>query len=222
METPTRTADRAEALLADAFGRRYRYCGPAEGWTAHARCRDATGEFDATVAVSCARDAQAIPDVDIATPRLEWVVQDLRSFARTLYGHDYEKGEGRFPKVLDDTPNPLGPLVVLLDDPHRATFRVRKHRITEATRIEGELRQRLRVDRWHVRPDGRWLPAQWKLEIWAGDSGRRLVCERYWDLYWPVQGELVPQLRRVDITDEYGLTSQRSLSIGSWQLLNRP
>ena len=219
MESPTRTADRAEALLADAFARRYRYVGTSSGWTAHVRCRDDAGEFGATVAVSCAADAQALPADDLARPRFEWLLQDLRSFARALYGHDYSKGEGRFPKMLDDTPNPRGPLVVLLDDPHRATFRVRKHRITEATRIEGETRHRMRVDRWHVRPDGRWLPAQWQLEIWAGDSGERLVLERYWDLYWPVGGELVPQTRRVDVTDRFGNTTQRSLGLSDWQML---
>lgn len=207
----------ADELLADAFAHRYRYPPRHPGFSAACRFRDEHGELDALVAMTSASDVRAVPAIEVGVTQRAWLEQDLRSFARTLWGHDYRANEGRFPKELDDDPNPLGPRVILLDDPHQATFRVRKHRITMATRREGTLLHSVRIDRWHVRPDGRWLPAQWTAEIWDDALGKPLVSERYWDLYWPVGGELVPQLRRVDATDDLGVTVGRSINLAEWQ-----
>ncbi len=204
-------------MLAAAFAHQYRYPKEHRGFSALCRFRDEFGETDATVAMTSANDAQAVTAVVVSTPRFEWLLQDLRAIARTLWGHDYEANEGRFPKSLDDSPHPLGPRIILHDDPHDATFRVRKHRITMATRREGTLLHTVRVDRWHMRPDGRWLPAQWTTEVWDEAFARPLVSERYWDLYWPVAGELVPQMRRVDSTDDLGVTAGRSLNLAAWE-----
>ena len=214
---PLQNQTLADQLLADAFAHQYRYPADHPGFTASCRMRDEYGELDARVVLTNVGDAAATTEIVVATPRFEWLMQDLRSLARTLWGHDYAPNEGRFSKSLDDSPNPLGPLITLHDDPHEATFRVRKHRVTLATRREGSLRHSVRIDRWHMRPDGRWLPAQWLTEVWDDANSRRLVSDRYWDLFWPIGGELVPQLRRVDSTDDLGITSGRSLNLAAWQ-----
>jgi hypothetical protein len=214
---PTENRTLADQLLADAFAHQYRYPAAHCGFSATCRLRDEHGELEGVVAMSGVRDVEAMTDAALGTPRYEWLMQDLRSLARTLWGHDYVANEGRFAKSLDDTPNPLGVLITLHDDPHQATFRVRKHRITVATRTEGSLRHSVRIDRWHLRPDGRWLPAQWTVEVWDHVNVVRLVSERYWDLFWPIAGELVPQLRRVDATDDLGVTAGRSLTLAGWQ-----
>lgn len=217
MVRPTENQTLAEQLLADAFAHQYRYPPNHPGFSASCRVRDEFGEVDALVALTSVCDTEAMTEVAISTPRFEWIMQDLRSLARTLWGHPYLPNEGRFPKRIDEAPHPLGPLITLHDDPHQATFRVRKHRITLATRKEGTLRHTVRMDRWHMRPDGRWLPAQWLTEVWDEVNSVRLMSDRYWDLFWPIGGELVPQLRRVDSTDDLGVTTGRSLNLGAWQ-----
>ena len=213
-----RTAQAADELLADAFAQHYRYAPDHPGWTARCRVRDESVEVDTTVGMTSAIDVEAVPQDGVVTATLEGLLQDLRSFARTLFGHDFATGEGRFAKSLDDAPNPLGPLVVLHDDPHEATFRIRQRRVTMATRRQGQLLETVRVDRWHSRPDGRWLPAQWVAEVWDDAIVGPLTSTRYWDLYWPLGGELVPQMRRVDVTDDLGITTGRSLTLAEWQL----
>ena len=213
-----RTAQAAEELLADAFARHYRYAPEHPGWSANCRVRDEVGEADAVVAMTSANDIEAVPFDAVTVARFEWLMQDLRALGRTLFGHEYNRGEGKFAKSLDETPHPLGPLVTLHDDPHEATFRVCKHRITMATRRHGPLLETVRVDRWHLRPDGRWLPAQWVTEIWDDALVGPIASLRYWDLYWPLGGDLVPQLRRVDITDDLGITVGRSLNFADWEL----
>ncbi len=213
-----RTTQAAEELLADAFACRYRYAPEHPGWTAHCRFRDETGEVDAIVGMTSCDDIEAVPTEAVPVALAELLAQDARSLGRALFGHDYAQGEGRFDKSLDDTPHPLGQLVVLHDDPHEATFRIRQRRITMATRRQGPLLESVRVDRWHTRPDGRWLPAQWVAEVWDDAIVGPLVSVRYWDLFWPFGGELVPQLRRVDLTDDLGVTVGRSLNFAEWQL----
>ncbi len=208
----------AHELLADAFAHQYRYESSGRAFSAQCRFRDEQGEADATIAMTSAYDAQAVTALGVSTPRFEWLMQDLRSIARTLWGHDFEANEGRFAKLFDDSPHPMGPRITLVNDPHEATFRVRQHRITYATRREGELRHTVRIDRWHMRPDGRWLPAQFVAEIFDDAIARPLMSERYWDLFWPVGGELVPQMRRVDFTDDLGITTSRSINLAEWQI----
>jgi hypothetical protein len=213
------TTARASALLADAFAHRYRYPWGFAGWRGVAEFgRDDTGvqhgaavEVRGPGAVAVACDGRA--------PESEWLVQEVRALSRLLFGHDFEAGEGRFAMSMDDTPHPLGVLVLLHDDPHRATFRVRRHRITQATRRSGSLRETVRVDRWHVRPDGRWLPAQWTLEVWADDFDRPLRSDRYWDLFWPLDGEVVPQMRRVETVDDMGIHMSHTAHFSGWTWL---
>ena len=211
--------DAARSLLRDAFARRYRYPNSFGGF--RARCRvgpPGIEEFTATVAMRGAGDVDAVLEHDAGDPTLaEWLVQELRAISRQLWGHDFERGEGQFAMTLDDSPHPLGPLVLLHDDPHQATFRVRKGRITMATRRQHALLEVVRVDRWHLRPDGRWLPAQFTAEVWEAGVTRPLRSDRYWDLYWSVDGELFPQLRRVTATDAGGIETSMSMTLRSWQ-----
>ena len=213
-----RTAQAAEELLADAFAQQYRYTFGHPGWTANCRFRDDSGEADAMVAMTSAADVKVMPNDALTGTKHELLQQDLRSLARTLFGFDYRQGEGKFPKTLNEEPHPLGPMVVLHDDPHEATFRVRQRRVTMATRRQGSLLETVRVDRWHIRPDGRWLPAQWVAEVWDDAVVGPLVSARYWDLFWPFGGELVPQLRRVDVTDDLGITVGRAMTLAEWHL----
>jgi hypothetical protein len=216
--TGPETTARAVAVLADAFAWRYRYPAGFSGWRATALFgREDTGHEYVGIVHVCGPG-----DVDVAggAPRLpegEWLVQELRSLSRTLFGHDFEAGEGRFAMSIDDSPHPLGALVLLHDDPHRATFRVRRHRITQATRRNGSLMESLRVERWHVRPDGRWLPSQWTLEVWADDFERPLRTDRYWDVFWPLDGEVVPQMRRVETCDDMDIHLAHTVHFSDWQ-----
>jgi len=214
---PSETTERAVALLADAFARRYRYPPAYAGWVAHARFGPPGHERDATVAVAGAGDVRTEVTPGLAPTQHEWLRQELRSLSRTLYGHDVATGEGRYAMSLDDAPHPLGPRVVLHGDPHAATFRVRKHRVTEATRRAGALLETVRVDRWHVRPDGRWLPAQWTFTVSDDDGARTLRVDRYWDVYWPLRGELVPQMRRVESVDAVGIRLLCVLHMDDWR-----
>lgn len=207
-------AARAEALVAGAFARRYRYPPGFEGFTARARFGPA-GAATATVAI-CGPGESAVLLDEPGTDG-EWLRQEMRALARRLYGHDYAVGEGRFDKSLVGDPHPLGPLVVLQGDPHEATFRVRSDRITVETRRSGTLLQVMRTERWHVRPDGRWLPARYVVEFWDDAVAEPLRVERYWDLYRAAAGELVPSLRRVQVVQPSG-TEVRSVTLSEWLL----
>jgi hypothetical protein len=217
---PTSASSEARALLHDAFARRYRYPNDFPGFSA--RCRfiaAGADEIGATVAMVGAGDAEAVLERESVSPTAEeWLTQELRQLSRQLWGHDFDVGEGKFAMSLDDTPHPLGPLVLLHDDPHQATFRVRKGRITMATRRQHALLEIMRCDRWHLRPDGRWIPAQFTNEIWDAGTDGPIRTDRYWDLYWPVEGELYPQLRRVETTDLDGATTTSTVTLRSWQL----
>jgi hypothetical protein len=214
------TSDAARELLRAAFARRYRYPRDFTGFSALCRFGPAgCEEIGATVAMAGPGEAEAVLEQEASNPASgEWLIQELRSLSRQLWGHDFERGEGKFAMSLDDTPHPLGPLVLLHDDPHQATFRVRKGRITMATRSHHSLLEIMRCDRWHVRPDGRWLPAQFTNEIWSGGTAGLLRTDRYWDLYWPVDGELFPQLRRVESSDDLAATATNSVTLRAWQL----
>lgn len=211
--------DAARSLLRDAFARRYRYPPSFGGFSARCRVGPPGAEaVAATVTMVGAGDVEAVFERDADDPALgEWLVQELRAMSRQVWGHDFDDGEGKFAMTLDDAPHPLGPLVLLTDDPHQATFRVRKGRVTMATRRQHTLLEVVRVDRWHLRPDGRWLPAQFTAEVWDGGTTGPLRTDRYWDLYWPVDGELFPQLRRVTTTDDRGIETSVSLTLRSWQ-----
>ncbi len=212
------TTARAVAVLADAFAWRYRYPDDFAGWRATATFgRDDDGpEHVAIVDVCGPGDVGVATDV-VRLPEGEWLVQELRSLSRTLFGHDFEAGEGRFAMSIDESPHPLGALVLLHDDPHRATFRVRRHRVTQATRRHGALLESIRVERWHVRPDGRWLPSQWTLEVWADDFDAPLRTDRYWDVFWPLGGEIVPQMRRVETCDDMAIHLTHTVHFSDWQ-----
>jgi hypothetical protein len=219
------TSDAASELLRDAFARRYRYPSDFPGFSALCRFgRAGNDEAAATVALVGPGDVEAVleREPDPSSGQLdsdgEWLVQELRTLSRQLWGHDFERGEGKFAMSLDETPHPLGPLVLLHDDPHQATFRVRKGRVTMATRRQHTLLEILRCDRWHVRPDGRWLPAQFTFEVWDDGVAGALRSDKFWDLYWPVNGELYPQLRRVETTDDLGTTTSISVTLRAWQL----
>ncbi len=213
-------SDAARELLRDAFARRYRYPSDFRGFSALCRFGPAgTEEIAATVALVGPGDAEAVIERDVPiVAEGEWLIQELRALSRQLWGHDFDRGEGKFAMSLDDSPHPLGQLVLLHDDPHQATFRVRKGRITMATRRQHSLLEIMRCDRWHLRPDGRWLPAQFTVEIWDDGVAGPIRCDRYWDLYWPVDGELYPQLRRVETTDDLGAVTMTSLTLRAWQL----
>jgi len=211
------TTQRAATLLSDAFARRYRYPGGFGGWSAQATFGPGDTRHEATVAVCGPGDARAVPSVRLSGHEMEWLAQELRSLSRVLYGHEFVGAEGRFTMSLDDTPHPLGPLVILHDDPHGATFRVRKHRLTLATRRSGSLLEMVRVERWHVRPDGRWLPSQWTVEVYDDGRAQLLRTDRYWDLWWPLDGEIVPQLRRVETLDALGIRLAATLHLREWQ-----
>ncbi len=213
----SQTSARAALVLADAFAHRYRYPRDFGGWSAQASFGRDDAHYEATVAVCGAGDARAATAVRVAAPQFEWLTQELRSLSRTLFGHDFEPAEGRFAMSLDETPHPLGPLVVLHGDPHAATFRVRKHRITLASRRSGSLLEMVRVERWHVRPDARWLPSQWSVEVHDGALGQILRTDRYWDLWWPFEGEIVPQTRRVESIDTLGIRLASTLHLREWQ-----
>ncbi len=214
------SAEAARDLLRDAFARRYRYPPGFPGFSALCRFGPVGAkEISATVALAGPGEAEAV--LERETPMVamgEWLIQELRSLSRQLWGHDFEPGEGKFEMSLDETPHPLGPLVLLHDDPHQATFRVRKGRVTMATRRQHTLLEIMRCDRWHLRPDGRWLPAQFTNEIWDDGVPGPIRCDRYWDLYWPVEGELYPQLRRVETTDNLGTTTMSSVTLRAWHL----
>lgn len=208
----------AELLLADAFARRYRYPENFEGFTARAHFGTHGSTRSATVAMcGPAESAVLLDDPGDPGPDAEWLGQELRALSRRLYGHDYAPGEGRFAKSLVDDPNPLGPLVVLHDDPHEATFRVRGGRITVETRRSGALLQVMRTERWHVRPDSRWLPARYVVEFWDDAVAAPLRVERYWDLYAAAAGELLPSMRRVQVQQRSG-TEVRTLTLSEWLL----
>ena len=102
-------------------------------------------------------------------------------------------------------------------DPHQATFCVRNGRITMMTRRQGTLLETLKVERWHVRPDGRWLPASSVLEVWDDALPAPLRVDRYWDLYRPFGGELVPQIRKVETTNGSGPPTVRILTLRAWR-----
>lgn len=215
----TTTSAAAHEMLRDAFARRYRYPSDFPGFSALCRFgRAGHEELAATIAMVGAGDVEAVLERDAPTASDgEWLIQELRAMSRQLWGHEFERGEGKFAMSLDETPHPLGPLVLLHDDPHQATFRVRKGRVTMATRRQHTLLEIVRCDRWHVRPDGRWLPAQFTFEVWDDGIAAPLRSERYWDLYWPVHGELFPQLRRVETTDDLGTTMSMSMTLRAWQ-----
>jgi hypothetical protein len=212
--------DAARDLLRDAFARRYRYEPDFPGFRATCRFQVACGtEYCGGVELTGAGAARVL-EPSASQPGEPaagaWLAQELRAISRTLWSHDFERGEGKFAMSLDETPHPLGPLVMLHGDPHAATFRVRKRRITMATRRQEALVEVVRVDRWYVRPDGRSLPAQFHAEIWDGARGP-LRSDRYWDRYWPVGEVLFPQVRRVESTDERGATTSSWLTLRSWQ-----
>lgn len=212
-------ASAARAVLRDAFARRYRYPASFDGFSA--LCRFTAGdaeEINATVAMVGPGEAEAVLERPAPSPAIEeWLVQELRLLSRQLWGHDFEQGEGKFAMSLDDSPHPLGGLVLLHGDPHQATFRVRKGRITMATRRQEALLEIMRCDRWHLRPDGRWLPAQFTHEVWTDGGNQPLRVDRYRDLYWPVEGELYPQLRRVETTTSDGEVTTSSLTLRAWR-----
>ncbi len=212
------SSDAARSLLLDAFERRYRYERDFLGFSA--QCRFATfgrRDVDATVALAGPGEVEAVVECDVSPAVHAWLLQELRALSRSLWSHDFELGEGKYGMTLDETPHPLGPLVLLHDDPHEASFRVRKRRITLATRRQQALVEIVRFDRWYVRPDGRWLPAQFTAEVWDGTAAGPLRTDRYWDRYWPVDGGLYPQVRRVESTDERGTTTANSLTLRAWQ-----
>lgn len=213
--TAPKTHDAAESLLADAFARRYRYPSGFPGFTARARFGPEARPAHATVAVCGPGEVAAVVDEPCASEA--WLLQELRSLSRLCWGHDYEAGEGRFRKSLVDEPHPLGPLVVLHDDPHQATFRVHRGRVTLMTRRQGTLLETVRIERWHVRPDGRVLPARWVAELWDDAIATPLRTDRYWDLYKPLAGELLPMVRRVEtsIGDE---RTTLVLSLSAWRV----
>ena len=168
----------------------------------------------ATIAICGPGEVEAVPDERSVDD--EWLLQVLRDLSRQVYGHDYAIGEGRFEKSLVEDPHPLGPMVVLHDDPHQATFRVRNGRITLATRRAGTLLQVVRTERWHVRPDGKWLPARFIAEFWDDAVPAPLRVERYWDLYRPVGDELLPALRRIETTSGEGHEA-RFVMLRAWR-----
>ena len=210
-----RVDGRAEALLAEAFARRYRYPPGFPGFTARARFGPPRGQATATVALCGPGEVEVVTDERSRDE--QWLLQVLRDLSRQVYGHDYGAGEGRFDKSLVEDPHPLGPLVVLHDDPHQATFRVRNGRVTLATRRTGTLLQVVRTERWHVRPDGRWLPARFTAEFWDDAVPAPLRVERYWDLYRPIDDELLPALRRIQTTNDAG-TEARLVLLRAWRM----
>ena len=220
------TSDRAEAILAEAFANRYRYPANFGGFTARASYGPEGGGAVATVAMCGPGDVEAVPDASDEFegwehPIDESLLQELRSLSRLLWSHDYALGEGRPGKSLVDDPHPLGALVVLHDDPHRATFRVRDGRLTQITRRHGTLLEVARVERWHVRHDGSVLPARFVVEFWDDACAEPLRVDRYWDLFRPIEGELVPLVRRGEHCTEAG-TITRVLTLRSWHLASTP
>jgi hypothetical protein len=209
----------ADALLAEAFAGRYAYPEGFAGFTARARFGLEGAGVASTVALCGAGDVEAVPDFDDADDD-ENLLQELRSLSRLLWPHDYQRGEGRFDKSLAEDSHPLGVLVTLHDDPHQATFRVRGGRIAQMTRRHGDLVEVVRIERWHSRPDGRVIPARFSVEFWDEGRADPLRVDRYWDLYRPLAGEIVPLVRRVEHrTDDFTIT--RVLTLRSWQLATR-
>ena len=221
VSSTSETAPSAVALLGAAFAHRYRYRSGFPGWRATAVLqREAPrSALRAHVEVTGPGQVQVDPIDAISVHDAEWLLQEVRAMSRTLYGHDFEVGEGRFAMSLDSSPHVLGPLIVLHDDPHDATFRVRRHRVTLATRRNGSLHETVRVDRWHVRPDGRWLPAQWTADVRSAQLERPLRTDRYWDVFWPLGGVVVPQLRRVETVDDLGIKLVHAVHLRDWRLL---
>lgn len=221
MSSASETAPNALALLGAAFAHRYRYRRDFPGWRATAvlQRESPRGARRAAVEVTGPGLVQVEPMDAIAVHDAEWLLQEVRAMSRTLYGHDFEAGEGRFPMSLDASPHVLGPLIVLHDDPHDATFRVRRHRVTQATRRNGSLHETVRVDRWHVRPDGRWLPAQWSVEVRGSQLERPLRTDKYWDVFWPLGGVVVPQMRRVETVDDLGIHLLHTVHLRDWHVL---
>ncbi len=213
-------SNQARDLLRGAFDLRYRYPVGFEGFSALCRIDQGNSEdIEATVAMVAAGNVEAVLASQPPNPTTEaWLMQELRSLSRGLWGHDFDAGEGKFAMSLTEPDHPLGPLVQLHDDPHQASFRIRGGRITMSSRRQQSLREILQFHRWHVRPDGRWLPAQYTSEIWEVGVAGPLRVDRYTDLYWPVEGELFPQLRRVKSADDLAMTSSCSATLREWQL----
>lgn len=212
-----RASAEADALLREAFDHRYRYPAQFGGFSALARFGAQGAEHGATVALCGPGQAEAVLSGLAPDSEADWLKQELVALSRVLWGHDYERGEGKFDKSVVDEPNPYGTLVQLHHDPHQATFCVRNGRIAMMTRRQGTLLETLRIERWHVRPDGRCLPASSVLEVWDDALAAPLRVDRYWDLYRPVGGELVPQIRKVETTIGSDAPTVRVLTLRAWR-----
>jgi hypothetical protein len=215
----------ADRLLAAAFSGMYRYPADFGGFTARALYGVEGDGASATVALCGPGDVAWVADDGEPSdddPQLpgEAMCQELRSLSRLLWGHDYAAAEGRFEKSLDDDGHALGPLVRLHDDPHAATFRVRDGRVGQMTRRNGDLLEVVRVERWHVRPDGRVIPARFVTEFWDDHASAPLRVDRCWDLYRPLEGQLVPLVRRVEHRFDADAVI-RVLTLRSWVLAPR-
>lgn len=195
----------ADALLRDAFDRRARFSPGFSGFSARARfgleasLRDAFVEVRGPGVVEAELLEPGTLDDALEADRL-WLVQELRAISRIGWAHDYDAGEGRFAKSLVSEPHDLGPLIVLHDDPHEATFRVFDGRVTMMTRRQGAVLETVRVDRWHDLGDNGVLPARWTVQFWDESLPKPLRTDRHWDLYKPLGGEMMPLLRRVEST----------------------
>lgn len=205
----------ADAMLRGAFERRYGFASTFSGFTARARFGPESDLVHGDVSIHGAGAVDAFPDV--AGADVTWLVQELRALSRLCWPHDYAVGEGRFRKSLVDDSDPLGPMVVLHDDPHQAIFRVTDGRVTLMTRRQGALVESIRIERWQVHTDGRALPARWIAELRdeQHDEPRVLRVDRYWDLYKSLAGELLPMLRRVVTTSDAG-SSVSVIALSGW------
>jgi hypothetical protein len=205
----------ADAVLRDAFEHRYGFATTFPGFTARARFGPESDLVHGDVSMRGAGTVDVTPDV--AGADVAWLVQELRAMSRLCWPHDYAVGEGRFRKSLVDDADPLGPMIVLHDDPHQATFRVTDGRVTMMTRRQGGLVESVRIERWHVHADGRVLPARWIAELRDAQHGEPKVLrvDRYWDLYKSLAGELLPMLRRVVTTSDTG-SSVSVIALSGW------
>jgi hypothetical protein len=214
-DTHADTHAAADALLREAFERRYGFASTFPGFTARARFGPENDLVPGEVSLRGAGVVEA--SADVAGTNVAWLVQELRAMSRLCWPHDYAVGEGRFRKSLVDDAHPLGPSIVLHDDPHQAMFRVTDGHVTLMTRRQGSLVESVRIERWHVHTDGRVLPARWIAELREEqhDEPKVLRVDRYWDLYKSLAGELLPMLRRVSTTSDAG-SSVSVIALSGW------
>ncbi len=203
----------ADDLLREAFERRYRFAPGFPGFGAQITFGTPQEQYRGEVDLRGAGEVtlySAAPDAESA-----WALQELRALSRLSFGHDYERGEGRFHKSLVVESHELGPLIVLHGDPHEATFRVRDAKVLLMTRRQGGLVELVRVEHHHRLDDGQFAPARWVTELWDENQPDALRVERHWDLRKHVGGELLPMLHRVDCLAPEG-GPQRQIELRGW------